>query len=426
MRPIQSTGGAFNQSGVSGAFGFLKSSDDNSSMYLQSLSSHHLHQSNRNGGARRASGSRVRAEVPPSAGIHDAPVFSALIAHERSRADRSGKAFSLAVLTFDAKAASSFRIKAACKRLSSALRTTDEIGWLQDGRVGVLLPDTTMEGARKYLSRVSSGGNDPSSQVFTYPDHWTSDYSEKPASGDGDGADGRGTPDVFSIGVPAWKRGLDIAGASIGLLILWPLFLAVSAFIKLVSPGPALFTQKRVGRGGKLFTFVKFRTMKCGNDTLSHQEHIVKRIRAGESLAKLDDADSRIIPGGKFLRKACIDELPQLLNVLRGEMSLVGPRPCVTYEAREYQKWHTHRFDVLPGMTGLWQVSGKNKLTITEMIRLDIKYASNMSFLNDLGILARTVPAIAVMLVENMVKRMSTARRETMVTEDCLYREALS
>jgi lipopolysaccharide/colanic/teichoic acid biosynthesis glycosyltransferase len=426
MKPIQSTGGALNQSGVNGVFGLLKYSDDNSSIYRKSLASQRLFTPNGNRSARRVSASHVRGDAQLSAGIHDSPVFSVLIAHERSRADRAGKAFSLVVFTFDAKTTSSYRIKAVCKRLSAASRTTDEIGWMKDGRVGVLLPDTTMEGAQKYLCRVSTGENDPVSQVFTYPDHWISDYSEKPANGKDDGVKGLDTPDVFSISVPAWKRGLDIAGASLGLLILWPLFLAVAAFIKLVSPGPALFTQKRVGRGGKLFTFVKFRTMKFGNDTVAHQEHIVKRIRAGESLAKLDDADSRIIPGGKFLRKACIDELPQLLNVLRGEMSLVGPRPCVTYEAREYQKWHTHRFDVLPGMTGLWQVSGKNKLTITEMIRLDIAYASNLSLLNDLGIIARTVPAIVVMLVENMVKKMNTMKQDITVTEECLYREALS
>ena len=200
----------------------------------------------------------------------------------------------------------------------------------------------------------------------------------------------------------------------------------------MVSPGPALFTQKRVGRGGKLFTFVKFRTMKCGNDTKSHQEHIIRRIRAGESLAKLDDADSRIIPGGKFLRKACVDELPQLFNVLRGDMSLVGPRPCVTYEAREYQTWHKHRFDALPGMTGLWQVSGKNKLTITQMIRLDIAYEAKMSLWNDLSILARTIPAIVVMLVESLAKKLNKfndtnmTNQKFMLIDEPMQKEALS
>jgi lipopolysaccharide/colanic/teichoic acid biosynthesis glycosyltransferase len=225
---------------------------------------------------------------------------------------------------------------------------------------------------------------------------------------------------------------LDIVGASLSIIVLWPLFLIVAGYIKLVSPGPALFMQKRVGRGGKLFTFVKFRTMKHGNDSGKHQEHIIRRIRAGESLAKLDDADSRIIPGGKFLRKTCVDELPQLFNVLRGDMSLVGPRPCVTYEAREYQKWHTHRFDVLPGMTGLWQVSGKNKLTITQMIRLDIAYASNMSFLNDLFIIVRTIPAIVVMVVESVAKKMDKMKTlnemtpKMVIVEEPFRKEALS
>ena len=296
--------------------------------------------------------------------------------------------------------------KVACNRLAKAMRSIDEIGWLEDGRIGVLLPATTLEGAHQFARRASVGEKGLSYKVYIYPDHWISDYSDASRDDEKDCASGPDIPDAFCIEVPLWKRGLDIVGSSLCLLVLWPLFLIVAAFIKIVSPGPIFFRQKRVGRGGKLFTFIKFRTMKHGNDQGKHQEHIIRRIRAGESLAKLDEYDSRIIPGGKFLRKACIDELPQLFNVLRGEMSLVGPRPCVPYEAREFLTWHTHRFDVMPGMTGLWQVSGKNKLTFAQMIRLDIAYASNLSLWNDLKIIACTIPAIIVMLAESLRKRM--------------------
>jgi lipopolysaccharide/colanic/teichoic acid biosynthesis glycosyltransferase len=340
-----------------------------------------------------------------NADIYAVEVFSALIRHERSRADRAGKAFALVAFSFAERPSSPSQVKALGDRLSKAMRTIDEIGWMRDGRIGVLLPATTLEGAHQFARRALTGEKDYSYQVFIYPDHWLSDYSEESEASEKDAVDGIDIADAFIAAVPAWKRNLDIVGASFALLVLWPIFLVVAGYIKLVSPGPAIFKQQRVGLGGKLFTFIKFRTMKIGNDEKSHQEHIIRRIRAGESLAKLDDADSRIIPGGKFLRKTCIDELPQLFNVLRGDMSLVGPRPCVVYEAREYLTWHTHRFDVLPGMTGLWQVSGKNKLTITQMIRLDIAYASKMSLWNDLKILARTVPAIIVMVAEALARK---------------------
>jgi lipopolysaccharide/colanic/teichoic acid biosynthesis glycosyltransferase len=136
--------------------------------------------------------------------------------------------------------------------------------------------------------------------------------------------------------------------------------------------------------------------MKNGNDQALHGRHAGDFIRNGKvPMTKLDDRDSRIIRGGKILRKASIDELPQLFNVLKGDMSLVGPRPCIVYEAEEYLRWHTHRFDIVPGITGLWQVNGKNDLSFKEMICMDISYCRNMSFLLDVKLLAATIPAIA-------------------------------
>jgi len=147
--------------------------------------------------------------------------------------------------------------------------------------------------------------------------------------------------------------------------------------------------------------------MRAGNASGCHQPPLNDLIASDKPMEKLDDGrDPRIIPGGRVLRKMCIDELPQLVNVLRGEMSLVGPRPCLPYEAEDYLHWHSRRFDVLPGLTGLWQVSGKNRLTFKQMIRLDISYCRNMSLGLDLGIILRTVPTIIGLFFEGLGNRL--------------------
>jgi hypothetical protein len=141
--------------------------------------------------------------------------------------------------------------------------------------------------------------------------------------------------------------------------------------------------------------------MKPSTDTRSHQDYLNELIKTEKPMTKLDKYnDPRIIPFGKLLRKTSIDELPQLLNVLRGEMSLVGPRPCLPYEANEYLKWHKYRFDIKPGMTGLWQVSGKNRLSFKEMIRLDILYSKRMRFWLDIWILIKTIPTLISMTID--------------------------
>jgi lipopolysaccharide/colanic/teichoic acid biosynthesis glycosyltransferase len=202
--------------------------------------------------------------------------------------------------------------------------------------------------------------------------------------------------------IPVWKRMLDIFGSFIGLIILSPVFLVIAVLIKIVSPGPVFFKQTRIGYGAKEFNFWKFRTMKVNADTASHQQYLTELIQGDDEedeefdrpMIKQDSDNPNIIPFGRFLRASCIDELPQLINVLFGDMSLVGPRPPIPYEVEEYLIWHKGRFDGLPGMTGLWQVSGKNRLTFKEMIRLDIQYERQMSLLTDLKILLMTPFAI--------------------------------
>jgi lipopolysaccharide/colanic/teichoic acid biosynthesis glycosyltransferase len=172
-------------------------------------------------------------------------------------------------------------------------------------------------------------------------------------------------------------------------------------WIKLVSPGPIFFRQERVGYLGKRFTIFKFRTMKVNIETASHERHVEQLMRANSPMTKLDAAgDPRIIPGGRILRAMALDELPQLFNVLCGDMSLVGPRPCTPHEFERYEAWQQERLNVPPGLTGYWQVNGKNKTTFTEMINLDIYYVRNMSLWLDLIIILRTIPAIITQLIE--------------------------
>jgi len=194
---------------------------------------------------------------------------------------------------------------------------------------------------------------------------------------------------------PLWKRLMDIVLSGVGLIVLFPLFLAIAAIIKIASPGPAFLRQERIGRHGNPFFLWKFRTMRTGADAGPHQAHLKNLIATNAPMVKLDTkSDPRVFSFGRILRRSCMDELPQLINVFTGEMSLVGPRPCLTYEAQQYQGWQKRRFDAMPGLTGLWQVSGKNKTTFTEMIGLDITYAEGVSLLLDLKILLKTIPVI--------------------------------
>ena len=203
---------------------------------------------------------------------------------------------------------------------------------------------------------------------------------------------------------PPWKRTLDIIGAILGLILFSPLMLLISLLIKIVSPGPILFKQERVGYAGKAFKMWKFRTMKVDANISNHQCHISDLLENDQPMKKLDN-DPQIIPAGWILRKACLDELPQLINVLRGEMSLVGPRPDVFYAAEKYETWHHARFNSIPGLTGLWQVSGKNRTTYREMMRFDIVYEKQRSLWLDLKILLLTLPAIIIQIKDGFLRK---------------------
>ncbi len=199
---------------------------------------------------------------------------------------------------------------------------------------------------------------------------------------------------------PILKRALDIVGSLAAIALFSPAFLCIAVLIKATSPGPVLFRQERVGRHGRTFRFLKFRSMAVNNDPAIHQRYIKEYIReqksydAGEAqqgpVFKIKD-DPRVTSVGRFLRKSSLDELPQFFNVLRGDMSLVGPRPPIPYELENYDPWHRRRvMEIKPGITGLWQVSGRSRTTFDEMVRLDLRYAREWSLWLDIKIILRT------------------------------------
>lgn len=218
--------------------------------------------------------------------------------------------------------------------------------------------------------------------------------------------DGFGGIPLISLGKPGLsglarvtKRGFDIVVVLAIFALSWPLFLLVAILIRLESPGPILYRQTRVGEYGRIFTMLKFRSMRVNADASLHQAHISRLIRENLSLGQLNENgnkslkienDPRVTRVGRWIRKTSIDELPQLFNVLCGEMSLVGPRPPLPYELDLYQDWHKRRLEVLPGLTGLWQVKGRNRVSFDEMVRMDLDYIEHQSFWLDFTILLQT------------------------------------
>jgi lipopolysaccharide/colanic/teichoic acid biosynthesis glycosyltransferase len=214
-------------------------------------------------------------------------------------------------------------------------------------------------------------------------------------------------------GLPLWKRVLDfgiILFLAPGLILLGGL---VALVVKFGSPGPVLFRQRRVGYKGREFVCFKFRTMLVNSDTTAHRDHTRQLISTEAPMVKLDaHKDPRLAPLGTLLRATGLDELPQLLNVLRGDMSIVGPRPCIPYEYELYEPWQRRRFDAVPGLTGLWQVSGKNRTTFNQMINLDIEYGKRASLGLDLKIILKTLPALWVQCADTRAARRASASGE--------------
>lgn len=345
--------------------------------------------------------------------------FRRMIAIERKRTERSRKPFLLMLLD-TGNHQSSERNKKALDSivpvLLSSTRETDVIGWYKDWMtVGAIFTglivddkDTILSAILTRMSTALQGKltveqfNQVSMSFHFFPDDWDDDISGPPSNP-------ALYPDLFNrdhgrrflLGI---KRAMDVLGSALALILCSPLFLLMALAIKASSKGPVIFKQQRVGQYGKRFTFLKFRSMHIGNDPGVHKEYITKLIAGhaerqassgnSEGVYKLTN-DRRITRVGKFLRRTSLDELPQFLNVLKGDMSLVGPRPAIPYEVAAYETWHRRRvLEVKPGITGLWQVHGRGRVRFDEMVRLDLQYASSWSPWLDINILMRTPSAV--------------------------------
>ena len=221
-----------------------------------------------------------------------------------------------------------------------------------------------------------------------------------------------GVPIASAQRVPGWKSPLDVAFILLALPFWLPLMLLLMLVTRLGSPGPIFYRQWRVGLGGRQFKIWKFRTMKVTAETETHERYFEQLMRTNCAMTKLDaNGDPRLAPFGRFLRASGLDELPQIFNVLSGEMSLVGPRPCLPNEFANYEPWQRARVHALPGLTGLWQVSGKNKTTFNDMIRMDLTYLNTISFLLDLNIIFKTAGTIAREVIESRQTSIQCGRR---------------
>lgn len=201
------------------------------------------------------------------------------------------------------------------------------------------------------------------------------------------------------------KRVLDVVAASVLLILAAPFAAIVALLIKLSSPGPVLFRQTRIGANGKEFQFYKFRSMRVGNDDSQHRQYIkafiegdeqeLRRLQGGTKIYKMT-SDDRVTSVGRFLRRTSLDEIPQLINVLRGEMSMVGPRPHLPYEVELYKDWHRRRLQGLPGITGWWQIHGRSRVPFDEAVRMDIWYLEHQSLVLDVRVMCRTITKATV------------------------------
>jgi lipopolysaccharide/colanic/teichoic acid biosynthesis glycosyltransferase len=289
--------------------------------------------------------------------------------------------------------------------LRSITGETDVLGWLDKGAtLGLIVPEIGTNAAvhralyarlrRDLVLRLASEGT---LDRFSIRMHVNS--GAQAASMPADPLPAELHPRVAATLRDAMKRGLDIVGSIALLLLLLPVYVIVGALVKLTSEGPMFFRQDRVGRMGRPFKMLKFRTMYLNSDSAIHKKYVTDFIKSSDRLDnngvfKIVD-DPRVTPVGRVLRKTSLDELPQFWNVLRGDMSLVGPRPPLAYEVKQYKPWHYRRVvEAKPGITGLWQVTGRSRTTFDDMVRLDLRYARTCSVWTDVKILLATPRAV--------------------------------
>lgn len=342
-----------------------------------------------------------------------------MIAVERKRSERSKEPFLLMLVELTDQP-ESHETRKVLEKILHALRAcsrdTDVIGWYKDlATVGVIFTGLVVKDKSLILSTILTRASNLLRHELTYeefgqvnlsfhffPDEWDQDRGDGPTNV-------TLYPDLMNPprrkrSLLIMKRVIDATVSGLGLLALSPVFLAIAVAIKLTSNGPVFFKQERVGQYGKLFTVLKFRSMYANNDHSVHKEYVTKLIAdqaerkmvegSTDGVYKLTD-DRRITPLGKVLRRTSLDEFPQIINVFRGEMSLVGPRPAIPYELAAYQTWHRRRIlEAKPGITGLWQVTGRSLVKFDDMVRLDLRYATSWSLGLDVWILLRTPMAV--------------------------------
>ena len=276
-------------------------------------------------------------------------------------------------------------------------------GAISPGNPPAFLRDTIEE--RVSSESVASSGSDLADgarELSERLDRRTSPQSRFPRANPQwifDGAELNGA-ELFHI--PRWKRILDLTWIFLTLPVWLPLMILLMLVTRIASPGPIFYRQERIGFGGRHFFIWKLRTMKLSAETQAHERHFERLMQVDCPMTKLDVCgDPRLAPFGRILRASGLDELPQIFNVLCGEMSLVGPRPCTPNEFARYKPWQRERVNGLPGLTGYWQVNGKNKTTFNQMIAMDLFYLKNMSVLLDLKIMLKTCAVIAEQLFES-------------------------
>lgn len=345
--------------------------------------------------------------------VIDEHYFSRMLRVERKRTERSGKPFLLMIINSNGLFQDSDIALQTVEAVGASIRETDTLGWYKTGSALAIvfteIGSADAEVVKVIVDKVTTALRErldfSIAREFNITCHL---YPEKNDHHKKGSADIRLYPDLPRIAAAKKsarivKRSLDIVGSLFAILLLAPVFLLVAVIIRLTSSGPVLFRQTRIGQHGKPFTFLKFRSMHANNDARIHQEYVKKLIAGHGDLKQADGGevafklinDPRITPIGRFIRRTSLDELPQFFNVLCGQMSLVGPRPPVQYEYEAYDAWHRQRLmEVKPGITGLWQVTGRSRTTFDEMVRLDLKYASSWSILMDLEILWRTPSAV--------------------------------
>ncbi len=345
------------------------------------------------------------------------PNFDRMLFLERKRTERSKRAFLLMLLNIEdllTTRGDSGLVKDLESALSSAIRETDILGWHQQDKViGIIFTELGAVDEiikKKIFLKIQDKlcqklGSEAVQRIKV-------SYHLFPEPYNGNGKDLQWFKNILYPELPQkthskrsskfLKRSMDFTGSLFGLILFSPLFLTIAMAIKLTSRGPVFFKQERVGQKGKKFTFLKFRSMHVSCDERAHKEYVTKFISQaqedpansennGEPVVYKLKGDSRITPIGNFIRKTSLDELPQFINVLKGEMSLVGPRPPIPYECEIYDIWHRRRLiEVKPGITGLWQVEARSKSAFNDMVRLDLKYIDDWSLWLDLKILLKT------------------------------------